>query len=97
VQGNLVKEDTNMTKKKNYYYVGVVMHDGQCRFVTSVDSESRSCEWVATDKPYAFYSLDDAQYVSLGLMCHGTTAYPIHLNYEITEPLYRKVDDGKEA
>lgn len=85
-----------MAKKKNYYYVGVVMQDGKFRFVTKVNGEDRTCEWVATDKPYAFYSLDDAQYLSLGLMCHGTTAYPIHLNYEITEPLYREVkEEGK--
>ena len=85
-----------MAKKKNYYYVGVVMQDGQFRFVTNVNCEDRTCEWVATDKPYAFYSLDDAQYLSLGLMCHGTTAYPIHLNYEITEPMYREVkEEGK--
>lgn len=80
-----------MAKKKNYFYVGVVMQDGQFRFVTKVDNFNRTCEWNKTEVPYLFSSLEDAQYLALGLNCNGTIAYPIHLNYEIDYPLYKEV------
>lgn len=82
-----------MAKKKNYFYVGVVLSDCTFRFVTSVDSFNRTCKWEATEVPYQFSSLEDAQHLSLALSVNGTASYPIHLNYEITCPLYKEEKD----
>ena len=84
-----------MKKPKQYFYAGIVRNDGQFRFITDVNTEERTCKWEATKPPYLFHSWDDANYVCLGLMWRGMSAYPIVLNYEHTTALYREDPNGK--
>lgn len=80
-------------KPKQFFYIAVVAKDNKFAFVTKVDSEKRTAEWTMKegDKPYKFYSWDDANYVCLGLQFHGTWAFPVAMSYELdTLPYYIK-------
>lgn len=87
-----------MKKAKQFYYV-IVCIDGKLKFVTSVDTNTKSCKWEMKkgEKPYKFYSWDDANYLCLGLACNMQIwAYPVTNSYELdTLPYYEK-DDKKE-
>lgn len=72
-------------KQKQYFYV-IVCDKGKLKFVTSVDINTKSCKWEMKEgeKPYKFYSWDDANYLCLGLACNmGIWAYPVANSYEL--------------
>ena len=89
-----------MSKKQKKYYYVVVCHDtNKLRFVTKVDNENRTCEWTANkgEKPYPFYSWDDANYVCLGLGWRGTWAFPVVMPYELDRLPYNEIKEEKEG
>ena len=75
-----------MAKKAKQFYYVVVCIDDKLKFVTSVDTETKSCKWEMKEgkKPYKFYSWDDANYLCLGLATNKRIwAYPVANSYEL--------------
>ena len=83
-----------ISMKDKFVYI-VVMCE-KPRFITSVDSEKRTCEWNATGMPYKFHSWEDANYVCMGLMWRGTWAFPVVTPIDMKEPFYTETEEEEK-
>lgn len=71
----MAKEKRGFTGEYNYY-VGVLAHKNELRFVDTVDYHDKSATWSAGAKPMVF-SKQMAIDLQMGLMCNGTIALVI--------------------
>ena len=58
------------------YYVGVLTHTNELRFVDSVSYSDKTCTWSAGAEPKVF-TKQMALDLQMGLMCNGTVALVI--------------------
>lgn len=71
----MAKEKYGFTGEYNYY-VGVLVHNNELRFVDNVDYYDRSATWTAGAKPKIF-NKSMAIDLQMGLMCNGYKALVI--------------------
>ena len=71
----MAKEKHGFTGEYNYY-VGVLVHNNELRFVDTVDYHDKSATWTAGAKPKIF-NKQMAIDLQMGLMCNGCKALVI--------------------
>ena len=71
----MAKERHGFTSEYNYY-VGVLVHNNELRFVDSVDYHDKSATWSAGATPRIF-NKQMAIDLQMGLMCNGYKALVI--------------------
>lgn len=71
----MAKEKHGFTGEYNYY-VGVLVHNNELRFVDTVDYHDKSATWSAGAKPKIF-NKQMAIDLQLGLVCNGYKALVI--------------------
>ena len=81
-----------MAKKKeeHFYYVMVCSGLGPV-FVTSINYSDNTARWDDDKKPLAM-SKDNAEYIVLGLLWHGTNAYMVDSKIELDNQPYNYAD-----
>lgn len=71
----MAKEKHGFTGEYNYY-VGILTHTNELRFVDTVSYSDKTCTWSAGAKPKVF-TKQMAIDLQMGLMCNGTVALVI--------------------
>lgn len=71
----MAKEKHGFTGEYNYY-VGILTHENELRFVNTVDYHDQSCTWEAGAAPKVF-SKQMAIDLQMGLCCNGYKALVI--------------------
>lgn len=71
----MAKEKNGFTGEYNYY-VGVLTHENELRFVDSISYADKSCTWSANAKPLPLDKREAIQ-LQMGLMCNGSVALVI--------------------
>ena len=79
-------------KKEEHAYV-LVMADWGPTFVTKTDNWERTAEWQRDEKPLEM-TMDDAQYLAMGLTLNGHLAFTVVQTYKQDNQPYR-YDVGK--
>ena len=71
----MAKEKSGFKGEYNYY-VGVLTHSNELRFVDSISYADKTATWNADQKP-VIMGKQEAIQLQMGLMCNGTAALVI--------------------